>query len=69
MSNRKRREGGLGGISTVLFLVYIGLGIFVAQANYYMDNLGSLRRIISLVLAVLLWPLVLLGMDLKLGGK
>ena len=69
MSERKRREAGLGGISTILFLVYIGLGIFVAQANDYMDKLGSLRRIISLVLAVLLWPLVLLGVDLKLGGK
>ena len=67
MKDRNRREAGLGGISTIIFLVYVALGIFVAQANDYMNNLGNLRRIISMVLAVLLWPLVLLGVDLKLG--
>lgn len=69
MSERKHREAGLGGISTILFLVYVALGIFVAQANDYMNNLDNLRRIISMVLAVLLWPLILLGVDLHIGRQ
>ncbi len=69
MDDRKRRDAGVGGISTILFLVYVALGILVARANDYVDNLGNLRRIISLVLAVLLWPLILLGVDLHIGGK
>ncbi len=69
MNDRKRTEAGLGGISTIIFLVYVALGIFVARANNYMDNLGNLRRIISMVLAVLLWPLVLLGVDLHIGRR
>ena len=69
MKTRDRKEAGLFGISTILFLVYIGLGIFVAQTHDYLDKLGTLRRLISLVLAVLLWPLVLLGVNLHIGGK
>ncbi len=69
MSARKLREAGAGAISTILFLVYVGLGILVAQRNDYLDNLNNIRRIISLVLAVLLWPLVLLGVDLHLGRR
>ena len=69
MSERKHRESVLVGISTILFLVYVALGIFVAQANDYMNNLDNLRRIISMVLAVLLWPLILLGVDLHIGRQ
>ncbi len=69
MTGRKLREAGAGAISTILFLVYVGLGILVAQRNDYLNNLNNIRRIISLVLAVLLWPLVLLGVDLHLGRR
>jgi hypothetical protein len=69
MNRRKLSEAGAGAISTILFLVYVGLGILVASRNDYLDRLGNIRRIISLVLAVLLWPLVLLGVDLHLGGR
>ncbi len=67
--NHRDSERGLGGLSTILTLVYVALGVFVAMTNNYMDRLGNLRRIISMVLAVLLWPLVLLGIDLRIGGK
>jgi hypothetical protein len=67
--DRKRSEAGLGGISTILFLVYVAVGVFVANTHNYLDKLGNIRRIISLVLAVLLWPLVLLGVSLHIGGK
>ncbi len=60
-------ESGAFGIAGILFLVYIVLGILVASANGYLQGLGRIRGIISLVLAVILWPLVLLGVDLDIG--
>ena len=69
MKQRDRNQAGAGAISTILFLVYVVLGIFVARANGYMEHLGKIGRIISLVLAILLWPLVLLGVNLHIGGK
>ncbi len=69
MNRHKLKEAGAGAITTILSLVYVGLGFLVASRNDYLDRLGSIRRIISLVLAILLWPLVLLGVDFHLGGK
>jgi hypothetical protein len=69
-TGRKRgraQETGAVGIAGIIFLIYIVLGILVASTNGYLENLGRIRGIISLVLAVLLWPLVLLGVDLHLG--
>ncbi len=54
-------------IKTVVLVIYLVLGFFVAQDHNYLQNLDSLGRIISAVLAVLLWPLVVLGVDLQLG--
>ena len=39
---------------------------FIAGANDYFDRLGRLRRIGSALLAILLWPLILLGIDLQI---
>ena len=63
----RSRESGVVGIAGIIFLVYIVLGILVASTNGYLQALGRIRGIISLVLAVLLWPLVLLGVDLHIG--
>ena len=66
-SRRVRSEVGAFGIAGIIFLIYIVLGILVASTNGYLQDLGKIRGIISLVLAVLLWPLVLLGVDLHIG--
>ena len=70
MTGRQRgrsRESGVVGIAGILFLIYIVLGILVASTNGYLQDLGKIRGIISLVLAILLWPLVLLGVDVRIG--
>ena len=48
-------------------IVYLVIGLLVAGARGYfgIDGVGDL---LSAVLAVLLWPLVLLGVDIKIGG-
>ncbi len=54
------------GLRTLLIVAYLVIGIIVAANEDYLRNLGNLRRIISAFLAIILWPLVLLGVDLQL---
>ncbi len=50
----------------VLLLIYVGVGIAIAWTHNYFDHLGTWRQILSAILAVLLWPLVLLGISLHI---
>ena len=54
-------------LSGLVLLVYIIVGVVVAQSNDYLADLGSLEAILSAILAVLLWPLVLLDVNLHIG--
>jgi hypothetical protein len=49
-----------------LGLIYIVVGIVIAADHDYFERLNTLRRILSAVLAVVLWPLLLLGIDLHI---
>lgn len=53
--------------SGLLFLVYLAIGVVVAESNDYLSGIDSIESILSAVLAILLWPLVLLDVDLKIG--
>lgn len=46
-------------------VVWIVIGLVVAGRNGFLDDLGSLSAMLSLVLAVAVWPLVLL--DIHFG--
>lgn len=50
----------------VIALVYLVIGVLVAVARDYFENLDNIKQIISALLAVLLWPLVLLGIELHI---
>lgn len=50
----------------ILFVVYIIVGAVVAATNHYFTHLDALKPIASAALAVLLWPLVLVGVSLHL---
>jgi hypothetical protein len=52
-----RLRGRQLSLGTVLWIV---IGLVVAANNDFLDELGSLERILSAVLAVAVWPLVLL---------
>jgi hypothetical protein len=47
-------------------IVYLLIGILVAAQHSYLTNLSTAGRIASAVLAILLWPLVLLGLHLTI---
>jgi hypothetical protein len=53
-------------LRTVLFVLYIIIGVVVASGHNYFEHLDALKPIASAVLAVLLWPLVLFGISLHL---
>jgi hypothetical protein len=56
------RRRGAGGLT----LLYVIIGAFVAGSHDYFERLSDIEDIASGLLALLLWPLVLLGIDLKL---
>jgi len=41
-------------------VAWIVVGLIVASQRDFLDDLGSLERVLSAVLAVIVWPLVLL---------
>jgi hypothetical protein len=52
--------------STLLALIYVIVGVAIAASHHYFRNLDALKPIISAVLAVILWPLVLFGVNLHI---
>jgi hypothetical protein len=46
--------------------LYLIVGIVVAAVNDYFDNLGTLRRVGEALIAIIIWPLVLFGVDINL---
>jgi hypothetical protein len=51
--------------TTFLVVIYIVVGIIVAYAEDYLQNVDRTKRLLSAILAILLWPLVLLGFDVR----
>jgi hypothetical protein len=53
-------------LSRAVLVVYLVVGFLVANSHHYFAHLSGAKPIISAVLAVLLWPLVLLGINLRI---
>jgi hypothetical protein len=45
-------------------LLYLVVGVILASSHHYFANANTLKPIVSAVLAVALWPLLLLGINL-----
>jgi hypothetical protein len=56
----------VGIVRGILGLIYLAVGAFIAYSNDYFEHIGSLADVVSAILAVVLWPLVLLGVNLML---
>jgi len=52
--------------SSFLGLIYLVVGVAVAASHHYFKLLDTIRLILSAILAVVLWPLILLGIDLHI---
>jgi hypothetical protein len=55
------------GRPSLLTIIYLVIGVVIAANRDYFVDIDGLRGILSAVLAVLLWPLILLGIDIDLG--
>jgi len=53
-------------LRNIIWIAYLVIGILVAADRNYFDHLGGIDGIFSALFAVLLWPLLLLGVDITL---
>lgn len=51
------------GIGTIIWLL---VGLVLASAHHYLSHVATLKPLISAILAIVLWPLVLLGINLHI---
>jgi hypothetical protein len=47
--------------------VYVIVGVVVAAVNDYFDDLDTLKQVGEALIAVLIWPLILFGVDVNLS--
>lgn len=55
------------GRPSLLLVVWIVVGVVVAAIYDYFDSLGTAGRVLTVIVAVLLWPLLLLGFDVRIS--
>ena len=53
-------------LRNILIIVYLAVGVFIANSHHYFAQLNSLTAVLSALLAVVLWPLVLFGVNLHI---
>lgn len=51
---------------SILGLIWIIVGVALASSKNYLDSLDTIRELVSAALAIALWPLLLLGIDLNI---
>ena len=50
---------------SLLTIVYVAVGVIVASAHHYFQNVDHIKQVAEAALAVLLWPLILLGVSMR----
>jgi hypothetical protein len=50
----------------ILLAVYVAVGLVVAASHHYFAHVHGWRGVVSAILAIFLWPLVLLGINLHI---
>jgi hypothetical protein len=53
--------------SNLLWIVYLIVGVIVAADDNYLEHVNKLVEILEAGLAVVLWPLLLFGVDINLS--
>ena len=53
-------------LRNILIIVYLVVGVVVANSHHYFTHLNSLTAVLSALLAVVLWPLILFGVSLHI---
>ena len=45
--------------------IYLIVGLVVAAVNGYFDNIETFKGVLEALIAILIWPAVLLGVDIN----
>jgi hypothetical protein len=45
-------------------IVWLIVGVLLASSHHYLHNVNTIKPIVSALLAIFLWPLLLLGINL-----
>jgi hypothetical protein len=48
-------------------IVYLVLGLLVAASQNYFDHLSTVGRLLSAIIAIIIWPLLLFGIDIRIS--
>jgi hypothetical protein len=48
--------------------IYLVVGLVVAIAKGYFNNVGEVGDVIDILVAIVLWPLILFGVEINIGG-
>ena len=56
-----------GGTRRLLVIIYLVIGVVVAASKNYFDGINNIEGVISAALGVVLWPLLLLDVNLRIG--
>jgi len=52
--------------SSIVSFVYLVVGAIVANSHKYFAHLANLKAVFSAALAIILWPLILFGVNLHI---
>jgi hypothetical protein len=50
----------------IVSLLYLIVGVLLASSHHYFEHTSTLKPILSALLAIVLWPLLLLGINLHI---
>ena len=64
MAYYPRTRSGVWAGPSLLTLIYLLVGVVVAATHNYFQNVDTIREVVSAILAVVLWPLLFLGISL-----
>jgi hypothetical protein len=52
--------------SRFITVIWVIVGVAVAAQKHYLDHFGTWRLVLNAILAIILWPLLLLGINLHI---
>jgi hypothetical protein len=52
--------------SGIVSLLYLVVGVVLASSHHYFEHASTLKPLLSALLAIVLWPLLLLGINVHI---
>lgn len=50
---------------SIFTIIYVAIGVIIASNHNYFSSLDTAKLVAEMVLAVILWPLLLFGVDFR----